>query len=54
MIILRKLDNTVWNSLKFKFDNEETLIEKWFLTKENIQKCTKFLENEIKWVNIIM
>ncbi|RIA87148.1 hypothetical protein C1645_828214 [Glomus cerebriforme] len=49
VIILKKLDNTEWNSLNFKFNDEETLIEKWFLTKENIQKCTKILDNETKW-----
>ncbi|CAI2178231.1 2460_t:CDS:2 [Funneliformis geosporum] len=49
VILLEKLDNVEWNSLRFKFNNEEILIEKWFLTKENIQKCTKILENETKW-----
>ncbi|GBC09773.1 hypothetical protein RclHR1_00910023 [Rhizophagus clarus] len=51
VIILKKLDNSEWNSLKFKFNsnNEETLIEKWFITKENVQKCIKTLDNETKW-----
>ncbi|CAG8452193.1 14934_t:CDS:2 [Funneliformis mosseae] len=49
VILLDKLDNIEWKSLRFKFNNEESLIEKWFLTKENIQKCTKILENETKW-----
>lgn len=54
--VLKKLDNSEWDSLKFKFkfNNEETLIEKWFLTKENVQKCIKTLDDETKWVNIIL
>ncbi|CAB4493875.1 hypothetical protein RhiirA5_427820 [Rhizophagus irregularis] len=49
--VLKKLDNSEWDSLKFKFkfNNEETLIEKWFLTKENVQKCIKTLDDETKW-----
>lgn len=54
VIVLKKLDNSEWNSLKFKFNNKETLIEKWFLTKENVQKCIKTLDDETKWVNIIL
>ncbi|CAG8531563.1 2743_t:CDS:2 [Dentiscutata erythropus] len=53
VILLRKLDEGLeWSSLKFKYYldgdmNEEE--EKWFLTNENVRKCSELVERQSNW-----
>ncbi|CAG8778367.1 32970_t:CDS:2, partial [Gigaspora margarita] len=54
VILLRKLDeDSEWSSLKFKYYlNEDEMNgeeEKWFLTNENVRKCSELVERQSNW-----
>ncbi|CAJ0752283.1 8455_t:CDS:2, partial [Entrophospora sp. SA101] len=64
VIILEKKDKELeWQSLIFKYkdededdvqlsikENKEVMVERWFLTRNNVQRCSQILENESKWI----
>ncbi|CAG8466958.1 10589_t:CDS:2 [Dentiscutata heterogama] len=55
VILLRKFDEgSEWSSLKFKYyldgdDLNEEEEEKWFLTNENVRKCSELVERQSNW-----